>query len=169
MRCHRLFTLLFALTLSWSHHACAAPLTLTPVAYNVTLAPGAGWDAMGTITNLSGNDLLSTEIFLEFSAYPHAVLAPRQRLGGIEFTIGNRTISEVTALFHVDILPEAVGGTRYWLDVFALDVHGNVSEPATYAFLVEAPAVVPEPSTVSLLAAALLAAAGLARHRARGG
>jgi hypothetical protein len=164
-----LSTLLFALTMFWSPCAPAALLSMTPAAQSVTLAPGAGWDARGTITNLTGVDLLATEIFLEFSGYPQAVLAPRQRLGGIEFTVGNRTISDLTDLFHIDILPGAVGGLTYSLDVFAVDVHGNFSEHATYSFLVEAaPVAVPEPSTPALLAAAalaLLACTGQARRR----
>ncbi|NHZ91972.1 hypothetical protein F2P45_23620 [Massilia sp. CCM 8733] len=174
MRSHRVLTLLstlpFALAMLWPPHAPAAPLSITPAVLGVTLAPGSGWDARGTITNLSGVDLLATEIFLEFSGYPHAVLAPRQLLGGIEFTIGNRTVSELTGLFHVDILADAIGGLSYSLDVFAVDVHGNFSEQATYSFLVAAaPAALPEPATPALLAAAtlaLLAAAWPARRRA---
>ena len=177
VRCHRLFhvlySLLFALALLWPPRAPAALLSITPVAQQITLVPGAGWDARGTITNLSGVDLLTTDIFLEFSAYPHNVLAPRQRLGAIEFTVGNRTVSDVTELFHVDLSPDAVRGMVYSLDVFAVDVHGNFSEPATYAFLAGAPAgAVPEPPTAPLLAAAAvfaLLARRLGRHDLRGG
>lgn len=170
MRCHRLLplfsTFLFTLAMLWSSAASAALLGITPVAQHVTLAPGAGWDARGTITNLSGVDLLTTDIFLEFSGYPHTVLAPRQRLGGIEFMVGDRTVSELTDLFHVEMAADAVAGTVYSLDVFAVDRHGNFSEPATYSFLAGAVAgAVPEPSTLPLLAAGMIAL--LARRRAR--
>lgn len=170
MRIHRVLPLLLALTMLWPPCAPAALLTITPTEDSVILAPGSGWDARGLITNLSGADLLTTEIFFEFSGYPHDVLAPRQTLGGIEFTIGNRTVSDLTDLFHVEILPDAASGVTYVMDVFAVDVHGNFSEQATYSFLVAAsPAALPEPSTPTLLAAAaaaLLGAAWLARRRA---
>lgn len=169
VRLNRLATLLAALTVFWSAPAPASLLSITPDVRSVTLAPGAAWDATGTITNLSGFDLLSTEIFLEFSAYPHATLAPYQRLGGVEFTIGDRTISRLTELFHVDIAPDAARGLAWSMDVFAADVRGNFSDVTTYSFYIDGPAVaVPEPSTLPLLAAgfiALLAGAGLARPR----
>ncbi|MFB9241056.1 PEP-CTERM sorting domain-containing protein [Massilia antarctica] len=170
MRLNRCATLLCAPALFWSAPAPASLLSMTPTVQTITLAPGSAWDAMGTITNLSGFDLLSSEIFLEFSAYPHTVLAPQQRLGGIEFTIGDRTVSGLAELFHVDIAPDAVRGLAWSMDVFAADVHGNFSDPTTFSFLIDGPAVVvPEPSTLPLLAAglaALLAGAGLARQRA---
>ncbi|MDQ1921092.1 hypothetical protein [Massilia pseudoviolaceinigra] len=169
MRLNRFATLVFAMAVFWSSSTPASLLTITPAVQTITLAPGSAWDATGTITNLSGFDLLSTEIFLEFSGYPHHMLAPQQRLGGIEFTIGNRTVSGLTDLFHVDIAPDAVRGLAWSMDVFAADIHGNFSDVTTFSFLIEGPAsAVPEPSTVPLVTAgliALLAGVALARPR----
>jgi hypothetical protein len=165
MRLNCCIPLLFTWMMAFAPAATADNLAMTPSSLVTTLQPGETWRVTGTVTNVSGADLFSTDLFLTFSGYPNGTLAPLQTLGSPDFLIPDRSISPTVELFSLGVLPGALSGSRYSFDVFAVSLQGDFSNVSTFVV-----AVVPEPSEMALMVTGLLALAlRHIRRRAIGG
>lgn len=107
----------------------------------------------GTVTNDLGFDLNASDLTLNFAGSDPAVVLLTQLLGDSDFTIPNGTTSGVTALFDFAIGPGAVSGVTYAADVTLQEnINNNFSDPVTVRV------TIPEPGSLALIGAALLAA-----------
>ena len=154
MRFHCLVPLLFAWMMALPPAAMAERLTMAPTLLAITLEPDASWQVTGSIANLTGSDLFSTDLFLTFSGYPHGALAPLQTLGNPDFLIADRGVTGPVDLFSLSLLPGAARGASYAFEVFALSLNGDLSNVSTFVVTV---AAIPEPSRVATTAVGLLA------------
>ena len=142
-----------ALLLAGLLPAQAIELRVTPALSSVTLTPGERVIVAGTITNLTGTDLLTNDIFLSFSAYAPDYLQIDQLLGLDEFALPDRTISDEIALFSIIALGAPAGATTLPFEFFAIDINGVVSTAQTFVVVIAAdtpPADVPEPAMALL-------------------
>lgn len=103
----------------------------------------------GTITNNTGIDLNSTDLFLDFSGYDPDNVTLDQLLGLTDFTIPNGSTSQVVDLFTFTLATTAPAGT-YPADVVLQAVTGDIAGPQTVTVT-----TVPEPGSLTLLAAGL--------------
>ena len=141
------------LILSAPTPAHAQTLLITPSDATLYVLPGATRSVTASITNLTGADLMASELFLNFSGYPDGVLLPRQTLGLIDFLIADRTRIDGVELFVLDAASDAVVGTQWQLDLFAVTAFGEFSNAYSYAVTIG----IPEPSMALMLGAGLLA------------
>lgn len=139
-----------------------AALVVSPKALVLEVAPGAVGIVRGDITNTTGFDLLSTDLFGSFSGFPADALIVDQLLGLTDIAIDDRSIARDLALFSVHLGASAIAGDRYEIEFFFGDINGNFSEAA--AVIVDVPQV-PEPSVAWLLGSGLLGLAAACRRR----
>lgn len=120
----------------------------------------------GQITNQTGVDLSSTDLFLNFSGFdPIAVSSITQVLGS--FTLPDTITSPIEQLFAVQMSTSAASGS-YPIDVSLQDINNNLSNSITVNVVVSGSASVPEPGGVTFILIAGLAAAVAGRpHRTR--
>ena len=142
-----LYASLCALAVSFSSVALrAAPIDISILNPIRTGSAGDVITFQGTITNNSGVDLDSTEMFLDFFGYDPVNVTLDQLLGDTTFTIPNGTTSPLEDLFTFSLAPTAGAGT-YPAQVVLEDAVGDISD--TYTVEVT---VTPEPSSLALLA-----------------
>src|SRR6516164_7423827 len=89
----------------------AAPIDFSILSPNQIGFPGDVITFTGTITNNSGVDLDSTDLFLNFSGFDPVNVTLDQLLGLTPFTIPNGTTSQVVDLFSVTSPASASPGT----------------------------------------------------------
>lgn len=143
----------------------AVPVSFTVDPVTSTILAGSELTFTGVITNQSGQSLSSSDFFLNFFNYDPAGLNTVQILGATSFTLPNNTFSAHTALFSVQFSPALSSGMQF-LSLTLGDFSGNLSDQVDLALNVGAAPVVsvPEPSSLLLLAAGLLAVAGVSRR-----
>ena len=138
----------------------AAPIDFSILTPNQIGFPGDVITFTGTITNNSGVDLDSTDLFLNFSGFDPVNVTLDQLLGLTPFTIPNGTTSPVEDLFTFTLGSSAGPGT-YPADVVLQDAVGDISPTQTVTVT-----IVPEPGSLSLMAGGLSALiAGLFRTK----
>ncbi|MDT7838907.1 hypothetical protein [Aquabacterium sp. OR-4] len=142
-----------------------AALLVTPTGTSIELAPGALSVVRGDITNTTGFDLGSGDLFGSFSGYPSNALIIEQLLGLVPLSIDDRAITRDLELFSVQLGSGALPGQTYTIEFFFGDVNGSFSEVATYSVTVAQGHSIPEPGMAWLAGISLL---GLAAGRRRG-
>jgi len=102
----------------------------------------------GTITNLTGQTLNATDLFLNFGGFDPDILTISQLLGSPDFVLPNNTFSPTVELFSVIAGPGAFGA--YVFDVFLQDVNNTFSNTVVVEVSLDAspPPPIPEPSTL---------------------
>jgi hypothetical protein len=141
-----------AVTLAGTSMVCsAAPWTLSIQDPDRIGAPGATLDFWGTITNASGVDFNASDLFLNFAGFDPSVVTLTQVLGAPDLSIPAGTTSGPIDLFQFTLDAAAPGPATYFSDVTLEDPNNNVSDVVTVSVRV------PEPSTWTMVAAALLA------------
>jgi hypothetical protein len=115
-------------------------------------APGSSNDFLGTITNNTGMDLASTDLFLNFSGYDFANVTLNQVLGDTSFDIPDGTTSAVTDLFTFDLAGTAPVPFTFPAQVVLEDVAGDLSPVRN----VSVSTVTPEPGSLTLIIVAAL-------------
>lgn len=125
----------------------AAPIDLTILNPNQTGSAGDVITFQGTITNNSGADLDSTDLFLDFFGYDPMNVQLDQLLGMTSFTIPDGTTSPVVDLFTFSLATTAGPGT-YWADVVLQDASGDASDTNVVSVT-----ITPEPSSIALMLA----------------
>src|SRR5581483_10393682 len=153
--------------------ALAVAISAAPTAFGALLSmqivdpfqintPGTTYTFSGTITNMTGADLESTDLFLNFDGYDPVNINPNQVLGATDFNIPNGATSSVIDLFTLDLSPAADPAATYYTDVTVEDfTTNNISDVQTAVI-----APVPEPAGWTLLVCACTALAIRSRFRA---
>ena len=147
-----MFGMLSLITFPFRSRADSLDLALSSLV--ATGQPGGTVDFSGVITNTTGSDLSSTDLFLNFSGFDPTSLDVNQILGSTIFTLPNFTFSPTVDLFSVAIGNGAPAGT-YPLQVQLEDVNNDVSKLETVDVNVMS-RTVPEPSSALLLLSGLL-------------
>ena len=125
-------------------------------------APGTTELFAGTITNGTGIDVLTSDLFLNFSGFDASVVSLTQLLGTPDFLIAAGTTSALTNLFDFDLNFGALVPATYFADVVLEDGSNNLSDTVTVSVR-----TVPEPGSAALVGMGLLAG-WLARRRSAG-
>jgi hypothetical protein len=128
----------------------AAPLEWSIDNPVVSANPGDTVVFSGVITNNTGLDLESTDLFLDFFAFDFNVLTPNQVLGLMPFTISHLTSSVNIEIFSISIDPLALTGINS-LQVMLQDIGGNLADTINIDIMVRNVSNIDEPSTVVLL------------------
>lgn len=141
--------------------ALAAPLEWVITKPVESASPGETVVFSGNISNNTGFDLESTDLFLDFLAYDFIYITPNQELGFVPFLIPNFTESGNVALFNVEIAPFIVPDT-YYLSVLLQDINGNLTDAIDVAIIVSE---IPEPSVAILLLFGLITLLFISPHQ----
>lgn len=134
----------------------ADSLDLAFTSASATVQPGGTVDFFGVITNTTGSDLDSTELFLNFNGFDPTNLDVNQILGSTIFDLPNFTFSPSVDLFSVTIANGAPAGV-YSLEVQLEDVNNDVSNVETVDVNVMSNNTVAEPSSGLLMLCGLFA------------
>lgn len=110
-------------------------------------APGSSNDFQGTITNNTGSDLASTDLFLNFSGYDFSNVTLDQILGNTSFDIPDGTTSAVTDLFTFDVAATAIVPFTFPAQVTLEDASGDLAPVVN----VSVASAVPEPGSLTLV------------------
>ena len=76
---------------AFAANAHAAELRITPDVFNLTFVPGPTQVVTGSITNITGVDLLTSDIFFSLSGYPADALTIDVLLGLDPLPLPDRT------------------------------------------------------------------------------
>ena len=128
---------------------------------NQTGFPGGSNLFQGTITNNTGGDLESTDLFFNFSGYDFVHVTLNQILGNTLFDIPNGTTSALTDLFSFDLAPGAPTPAIYPAQVTLEDINNDLSGVQT----VTVSTLVPEPGSLMLILLGGLVLLGLSGFR----
>jgi hypothetical protein len=142
-----------------------AALVVSPTSLSLELAPGETGIIRGDITNTTGFDLLSTDLFGSFSGYPSDALVIDQLLGLTDLSIDDRAVTRGLELFSVQLGAGAVAGQSYSIEFFFGDINGNFSPSATVLVTVPGAQPLPEPGIAWLLGCGMLGLAATSRCR----
>jgi hypothetical protein len=135
----------------------ANSLDLAIASTELDAAPGGTVVFTGVITNITGTDLDTTELFFNFSGYDPTNLDVNQILGSTIINLPNFTFSPLTDLFSVGVASEAPLGL-YSFQVQLEDINNDVSAVETVSVNVEGSSnTVPEPGSAELMLSGLLA------------
>jgi hypothetical protein len=129
-------------------------LTLELTTSSASLSPGGTIVFTGVITNTTGSDLQSTDLFLNFSGFDPNALTLNQILGSTAFDLPNFTFSPTVDLFSVAIAGNAPPGI-YSFTVQLEDVNNDLSNSETVNVNVNT-STTPEPGTFLLFGCGLV-------------
>ena len=144
-----------------------AELVVSPTTLSLEVAPGGIGTVFGDITNTTGFDLLSTDLFSSVSGYPSDALVIDQLLGFTDIAIDDRAVTRGLELFSVQLGAGAVPGQSYSVDFFFSDINGNFSPTATFLVTVPGTLPMPEPDVAWLLGIGMAGLAATRRRRPR--
>jgi hypothetical protein len=145
------FAVLWVGIFCFSHTATGGTITLNVINPSQVVGPTSTETYQGTITNLTGADLLASDFFFDFAGYDPVLVNLTQLLGTPDFPIPNGTTSAAVDLFTFALGPDAPPGV-YLADVVLQDSQGDVSNVVTLS-----ETVVPEPGTWVFIGSGLLA------------
>lgn len=129
--------------------ARAGELVVTPDFFDLSLTPGQPLILKGAITNTTGFDLRSHEVFFSISAYPEDLLTIDILLGLTDIALLDRTRVCDLDLFALTLVDTGAPLESFSFDVSAFDVNGNFAQ--TFTLNVQVAQGVPEPATWALL------------------
>jgi hypothetical protein len=121
------------------------------------IEPGETQTFYGTITNFSAADLKGSEISFQAFGLNPFLLTFTQLVGksGDDVDIPNSQTTGVLPLFSIGLIPSALPGDEFALDVTMQDINGNLSNDLSLN-LVAGVYSTPEPQAIQLCASALV-------------
>lgn len=140
---------------AFAANAFAAELRITPDVFNLTFVPGSTQVVKGSITNITGVNLLTSDIFFSLSGYPADALTIDVLLGLDPLPLPDRRRTDTLNFFSITFSDIGAVFAPFTIEALAFDVNGNFAEPFVLNVQAQVQGV-PEPSSGLLVMAGLL-------------
>jgi hypothetical protein len=154
LRMRSIFVLLMVLLTG----AAQASLVLSPSSTRLSISAGEYVVVSGRITNTTGANLLTTDLFISISGFPFDAIEVTPLLGIPELSLVDRSISPELDLFSLQAADDFIGTLQFDFSVFVEDINGVFSEPVAILVTLDGANAngVPEPTSAALALSALL-------------